>query len=374
MSPAAVSLAWPPPSSGPAPSAAPPLSSGPILRTFFGIVRCWHLDRARAMALLDLRVNATYANWSRQPDSARLREGTLVRAGHVFAIHAALRTLLAQRAVADSWVWHANREPLFGGRPPIELMTTGRLEDLAMTRRYLDDLVLGGPTRARRIGGERSREAQTVRLTWEGSVRLAPAPRSLELLFEDTAEPEDLDTVRTVLSIPCVDERRVDASDAAADAGREPVAAPPALAAASDGADLDAGSPSLAALLVGAAYRAAGDRVTAIAEACAQQLRFLTAADLPSTDVVLAAHVAGIDAVVQDLRAGADPAPPRGAEPAGAAPVDGVVYDSAESPDGQCVELYGGHGVRAPIRGDGRVIYRWDGDRRRIVEVFDEPA
>ena len=315
------------------------------------------------MALLDLGVNATYANWTRHPDSARLRPDTLERAGLVFGVHAALRTLLAERAVADSWVWHANREALFGGRPAIELMTGGSVADLARVRSYLEALVHGGPARTVADG---VRPPETVRLLWERSVRLAPARRPLVRLFEDVAEPEDLEAVGAALSIV--------APEARPSRDGEPM--PGAAGDAAPAADFGA-------------YLAARDRPTAIAEMRARQDRFLRAAELPSTDVVVSAHVAAIDARVRDLRGlrsrPAD-APPGAGPLATAPPVraradrggpdgpDGIVYDSAETPDGQCVVLFGPHGVRAPVREAGRVIYRWDGNRRAIVETFDEIA
>lgn len=126
------------------PLEATALPSGPILRTFFTIARAWRLSREQSMILLGLQAASTYSNWKRDPDEARLRPDTIERVSHVFGIHAALRQLIADPAVADSWVQRPNDEPLFGGRTAIERMTSGYVTDLARVREYLDALVHGG--------------------------------------------------------------------------------------------------------------------------------------------------------------------------------------------------------------------------------------
>lgn len=62
----------------------------------------------------------------------------------MLGIHAALRTWLSERAVADEWVTRANTGALFDGAPPIERMTSGYVVDLARVREHLDALVHGG--------------------------------------------------------------------------------------------------------------------------------------------------------------------------------------------------------------------------------------
>ena len=59
------------------------------------------------------------------------------RLSHVFGIYHALHVLFL-RAHADEWVHRPNSAEPFGGRPAIELMTSGLSVDLAAVRRYLD--------------------------------------------------------------------------------------------------------------------------------------------------------------------------------------------------------------------------------------------
>lgn len=126
------------------PFEATSLPAGPILRTFFNIARAWRLTRPQAMVLLGMQSVSTYSAWKRNPDAARLRPDTIERLSYVFGIHAALHTWLADKNVADSWISQPNTDRLFGGRPAIERMTTGRVTDLARVRAYLDAIVHTG--------------------------------------------------------------------------------------------------------------------------------------------------------------------------------------------------------------------------------------
>lgn len=110
----------------------------PLVRTYFGIAAAWSLDRAQSMALLGMESVSMYSVWKRDPDRARLRPDQIERMGYVFDIYEALQVLLPRGVSADAWVHRPNTAPLFGGRPALERMTSGRVADLARVREYLE--------------------------------------------------------------------------------------------------------------------------------------------------------------------------------------------------------------------------------------------
>lgn len=65
-------------------------------------------------------------------------EEVLLRIVYVEMIFIRLRVLLPDKLAADSWVHKPNTAKLFGGRPAVEKMTSGKLEDLKAVRDYLE--------------------------------------------------------------------------------------------------------------------------------------------------------------------------------------------------------------------------------------------
>ena len=117
--------------------AALALPPGPALRAFFRIADGWQLKRAQAMALLGIDGVSMYSSWKREPDEAKLKLHVIERLSYVLGIYDSLQTLLPGEA-AESWVHRPNSATPFGGRPAIELMTSGLTSDLAAVRQYLD--------------------------------------------------------------------------------------------------------------------------------------------------------------------------------------------------------------------------------------------
>lgn len=113
------------------------LHSGPGLRTFFQIMEAWAAAPDTAMAMLGVP-RATYYKWKRNPDSARLSRDQLERVSYVLGIYKALQILLPSPGNANSWVSRPNDSSVFGGRPPIEIMSQGQVADLYRVRQFLD--------------------------------------------------------------------------------------------------------------------------------------------------------------------------------------------------------------------------------------------
>jgi hypothetical protein len=110
------------------------------LRTFFNIAERWQLSAEQAMTLLgfDQRTRSTFFKWKRAPESARLTQEKLERLSYIFGIYKDLQVLLPRPEAADQWLHRPNTAPLFGGRPALERMLSGRVADLYVVRQYLD--------------------------------------------------------------------------------------------------------------------------------------------------------------------------------------------------------------------------------------------
>ena len=62
----------------------------------------------------------------------------LERLSLVFGIFRALNTIFPQSDAADEWIRRPNQAPIFSGRAAVDLMATGKVDNLYIVRRYLD--------------------------------------------------------------------------------------------------------------------------------------------------------------------------------------------------------------------------------------------
>ena len=126
--------------SPPSAAAAPAISPGAALRTYFNIARAWTLNEQQTMTLLgfDASTRSTYFKWKKDPDSARLGRDKLERLSYVFGIYKALQLLLPDAAAADGWLHRPNSAAPFGGRSALERLLSGNVADLYVVREYLD--------------------------------------------------------------------------------------------------------------------------------------------------------------------------------------------------------------------------------------------
>ena len=110
----------------------------PLISMFEKIADRWRLDRSQRLALLDIESASTYGKWRKEPERASLRRSTVERMGHVFAIYAATQAMFGRGEAADGFVGRPYEGPPCEGRAPIDLMTGGRMSDLARVRTWLD--------------------------------------------------------------------------------------------------------------------------------------------------------------------------------------------------------------------------------------------
>jgi hypothetical protein len=126
----------------PEPEAKPPTLAA--IRAFRKLAGFWQLDMADQLALLGLRETqkATYYRWLREAKagsgSLQLDRDQMARISHLLAIFEALGQLFQVPEQADGWVRRPNPHPVFQGRPPLERLARGGMEDLIAVRAYVE--------------------------------------------------------------------------------------------------------------------------------------------------------------------------------------------------------------------------------------------
>jgi uncharacterized protein (DUF2384 family) len=110
--------------------------SAPALEVFFNIARAWRLPTEMQKRLLGSPPSSTFFRW-RKGMVAALSLDALDRIGMVVAIYGALQELFGNAPDTLRWLNSPNSDPLFAGQSPLESMAQGRLEDLALVRRYV---------------------------------------------------------------------------------------------------------------------------------------------------------------------------------------------------------------------------------------------
>lgn len=115
--------------------------SGPALRTFLTIADRWGLNEEQRRLVLGFPSRSTYHNWAklaREGQPFTLDVDALLRISAVFGIHQALGVLFAEEAEGVRWLKGPHMAPMFGGQPPLALVTSGTQDGLMAVRRFLD--------------------------------------------------------------------------------------------------------------------------------------------------------------------------------------------------------------------------------------------
>lgn len=111
--------------------------TGPALRAFFNIAAAWDLSATEQRALLGWPAPASFQKY-KSGTAGTLSFDTLTRISLVLGIYKGLHILYPEPKLADGWVKLPNRNPLFGGKPALELMAEGGIDALLQVRRLLD--------------------------------------------------------------------------------------------------------------------------------------------------------------------------------------------------------------------------------------------
>jgi hypothetical protein len=115
--------------------------SGPGLRTFLNIADLWSLTEEQRRLILGFPSRSTYHNWSkraREHRSLMLTVDVLTRISAILGIYGALRVLHADDRQGTAWLRTPHNSIIFGGHPPLQLMTCGTQDGLLTVRRFVD--------------------------------------------------------------------------------------------------------------------------------------------------------------------------------------------------------------------------------------------
>jgi hypothetical protein len=115
--------------------------SAPALRTFLAIADLWRLTEEQRLLVLGYPSRSTYHNWcklAREHGAFALDVDALARLSAVLGIHQALGILFPEERLGVDWLRGPHKAIVFGGRPPLDLVTSGSLDGLLTVRRFLD--------------------------------------------------------------------------------------------------------------------------------------------------------------------------------------------------------------------------------------------
>ncbi|MBY2988692.1 MbcA/ParS/Xre antitoxin family protein [Rhizobium leguminosarum] len=115
--------------------------SAPALRTFLAIADLWGLSEEQRLLMLGYPSRSTYHNWAKQArehGAFTLDVDTLTRISAVLGIHQALGVLFSDERAGVAWLRTPHQAPVFGGHPPLAIVTNGTQDGLMTVRRFLD--------------------------------------------------------------------------------------------------------------------------------------------------------------------------------------------------------------------------------------------
>jgi len=111
--------------------------SGPAIRAFFNIAARWNLTVDEQRAMLGWPPHSTYHKY-KSGDVGTLTYDMLTRISLVLGIYKALHILYPEEALADGWMKMPNKNRMFNGRSPVEVIADGEIDVLFGVRRLLD--------------------------------------------------------------------------------------------------------------------------------------------------------------------------------------------------------------------------------------------
>jgi hypothetical protein len=115
--------------------------SASALRTFLAIADLWGLTEEQRLLMLGYPSRSTYHNWckqAREHGAFTLDVDVLTRISAVLGIHQGLGILFPTERLGVEWLRTPHKAPLFGGRPPLDLVTSGSQDGLVTVRRFID--------------------------------------------------------------------------------------------------------------------------------------------------------------------------------------------------------------------------------------------
>ena len=111
------------------------------MRAFLAIADLWGLDEEQRLLILGCPARSTFYKWAkiaREHGEMTLDVDTLTRISAVLGIHQALGILHPSEKEGAAWLKTPHGATVFGGRPPLALVTSGTQDGLMTVRRFLD--------------------------------------------------------------------------------------------------------------------------------------------------------------------------------------------------------------------------------------------
>jgi hypothetical protein len=115
--------------------------SAPNFRTFLAIADLWGLSEEQRRLILGYPSRSAFHSWAKQArehGEFTLDVDVLMRISAVLGIHAALGILYENERDGVAWLRGPHNARIFGGKPPIDLVTAGTQDALMTVRRFLD--------------------------------------------------------------------------------------------------------------------------------------------------------------------------------------------------------------------------------------------
>lgn len=110
--------------------------------TALNILNKWDCTEKEKMAILGVG-RSTLHKYQSAPESARLTADLLERISYLLNIHALLRTLFENPDNIYGFVRMPNHNPFFGGKTPMEIMSSGLVTALYEVYKHLDAIRSG---------------------------------------------------------------------------------------------------------------------------------------------------------------------------------------------------------------------------------------
>lgn len=220
------------------------------------------------------------------------------------------------------------------------------------------------------------KEAEQVTVEWQQAYRLIASHFPPIDLFEETADPADLDIVFALESL--TNDRLLDeVGDLLLVAPEERISGPgssPIMAAFTHVSPEQANRFSDGTFGV---YYAASDLQTAIAETIHHREAFLKATDEPDTELTMRCYVNNVQLPMHDLRGGewaelfteSYAAPQAFARQIRNDGSNGLLYSSVRNTDGECVAVFKPKAV-TPVTQAGHYKYIWSQKQQKILHVL----
>lgn len=107
--------------------------SAPGLRTFLKIADHWGLNEQQRLLILGCPYRSSYVSWCKQVQQQKqltLNVDILTRISAVLGIYRGLRILYTDEPQAVEWIRTPHKAIVFGGRPPLDLVTCGTQDGL----------------------------------------------------------------------------------------------------------------------------------------------------------------------------------------------------------------------------------------------------